>query len=351
MQKKGFIFIIIVIVAIFLGIGYFVNSMNNQFSGPPALTVSEEIGDLGKIMPDKVQTHIFTLKNEGGEALVIEKVQATCGCTATVLSEEEIAPGKTTPLEVTFNPKGYEGVVSKPFYIYSNDPETPKKRIAIKADIEHIASPEIQISTNLWNLGLLTKGNSNKLALIISNQGDLNLDIESIDIPEHIHYDPELLIFPKQLAPEEEVEISFTYDSSEQETGVVREYVRLVTNDPNRKNVTLRIEGYIKEKEHIVSIRPLEHIVTNENAEQDGYEAKFLLKNNSEELLQIVSVQSSVDYLKPMSQNMNLAPGEEREIIIQINQEQFADLDINKELQQYIYLNITLPVRFTPELQ
>jgi len=351
MQKKGFISIVILIMVIFFAIGYLVKNMNSQFSGPPSLTVSEEIGDLGKIKPDEEQTHIFTLKNEGGETLIIERVQAPCGCTATMLSEERIPPGKTVQLEVTFNPRGYDGEVTQSVYIYSNDPENQRKRIAIKADVEHIPSPEIELSSQIWDLSLVSRGDSSNFTLKIANQGDLNLDIESIDIPEHIHYDQELLIFPKQLAPEEEVEISFTYDSSEHKIGVVREYVRLVTNDPDQKNVTLRIEGYIKEKEQIVSIRPLEHIVTNENAEQDGYRAKFLLRNNSKELLQLVSVQSSVDYLKPMSQNMNLAPGEEREIIIQIDEEKIADLNINEEFQEYVYLNIALPVRFNPELQ
>jgi len=351
MQKKKFIFIVIIILAVFIGVGYFLSNVSGQYSGPPVLTVSEELGDLGKIKPDAKQSHVFTLKNEGGETLVIERIQAACGCTATVLSEEEILPGKTTQLEVTFNPRGYEGKVSKSIYIYSNDPEVERKRIAITADVEHVAAPEVQLSTNLWELGLLSRGDSVEIAITVSNQGDLGMEIESIDVPEHIHYEPQTVEFPKPLAPEEEMEFNLTYNSTEHEIGLVREYIRLVTTDPRRKNVTLRIEGYITEKENVVSIYPIESIPITGDSEKETHEAKYVLKNNSEKTLQLVSVESSVDYLEPISQEMILSPGEEREIVIRINPENIADLYIGEKIQEYIYLNIALPVSISPEPQ
>ncbi len=351
MQKKGFLLIVLLIIAAFLAIGYFVKNMTNQFSGPPSLAVSEEIGDLGKIKPDEEKTHVFTLENKGGETLMIERVQATCGCTATMLSEEQILPGKTGQLEVTFNPRGYEGLVTKSIYIYSNDPEKERVKITIQADVEHVPSPEIHLSEQLWDLSLLTRGDSSHFTLEIVNQGDLSLDIESIDVPDHIQYNKETLIFPRKLAPEEKMEIPFTYDSSEQETGLVREHIRLVTNDPNHKNITLRIEGYIGEKEQVVSIRPVPEMMITENPQQGAHEAKFLLKNNSGEILQIVSVQSSVAYLRPISEPMSLSPGEEREMIIQIDEEKINELNLNEEVQEYIHLNIALPVRINPEHQ
>lgn len=352
MQKKIFLFIVLIIVIIFLGVGFFLGNVSNKFSGPPILVISEEVGDLGTIKPDQEQTYIFNLKNEGGETLVIERLQATCGCTATVLSEEEIFSGKTTELEVTFNPRGYEGEVSKAIYIYTNDPENPRKKISIKANVERIPSPEIKLSTSQWDIGLLYQGDPAQLALQLSNQGDLELTIESIEVPEYIHYNQELLSFPKKLIPLEQIEIIFNYDSSKHEIGLVKEYIRLVTNDPKRKTVTLRVEGYISEKENAISIYPLPKILINEDFDQDQYEAKFLLKNHSESALQLVSVQSSVDYLKIISTNeMVLSPGEEQEITIQIDQEKVADLYINEKLQEYIYLNIALPISISPKVE
>ncbi len=343
MQKKWFLLITVLIIVIFVGIGVLLSNVSHQYSGPPVLTVSEEVGDLGKIGPDEKQTYLFTLKNEGGEKLLIERVQAPCGCTATLLSEEEILPGKTGQLEVTFNPRGYEGMVTQSVYIYSNDPENQRKKIAIKADVEHVPAPEIQLSTYRWELGLLAKGESATRNIAISNQGDLGLDIESIEAPEHIYYDREMFELPKVLAPQENIEIEFTYDSSEQETGVVREYIRLVTSDPKRKNVTLRIEGYIKEKENLISIKSLQDVTLTED-DESRYEVRILLKNNSEDILRLVSVQSSVDYLEPVSREMTLSAGEEQEVVIRIDREKMIGPNIEEQIQDYIYLNIALPV-------
>ena len=241
--------------------------------------------------------------------------------------------------------------MSKAIYIYSNDPEKERIKIDIRADVEHVPSPEIHLSAQVWDLSLLPRGETSDFTLEIANQGDMNLDIESINVPEHIQYDKEALAFPYPLAPEEKMEVSFTYDSSEQEIGLVREYIRMATNDPKRKNVTLRIEGYIREKEQVVSIRPVQDIVITENPPSGAYEAKFLVKNDSDEILQIVSLQSSVEYLKPISEPLRLSPGEEREIIIQVDGEKMVSRNVDEELENYIYLNIALPVPLDIDFQ
>lgn len=352
MMKKSFLFIVFLIIIIFIGAGFLLSNVSHQFSGPPVLVLSEEIGDLGTIKPDQKQDHIFTLKNEGGETLVIERVQATCGCTATVLSEQEIPSGKTADLLVTFNPRGYEGEVSKSIYIDTNDPENPRKKVSIKAVVEHIPSSEINLSVNLWDIGLLLQGDSTQLTLMISNQGDLDLSIEGIEIPDHIQYNKELLSIPKRLIPQEQLEVVFNYDSRNHEVGLVREYIRLVTNDPKRKTVTLRIDGYIRARENAISIDASPKILIDKDFNQSQYETKLLLKNCSESTLQLVSVQPSVDYLKIISNhNIILSPGESQEITLQIDQEKIADLYINERLQEYIYLNIALPVSIGPEIE
>lgn len=352
MQKKIFLFIVVFIIAVFIAVGYFFSNISEQYSSPPVLVVSEEIGDLGQIKPDEKQKHVFTLKNEGGETLVIERIQAACGCTATVLSEEEILPGKTTQLEVTFNPRGYEGEVSKSIYIYSNDPEMQRKRIGIRAEVEHIPAPEIRVSTNQWSLDLLSRGDLPELSLQIVNDGDLNAEIEGIDVPEHIKYEPEGIELPKTLEPEEELNLKFIYDSTEHEIGLVREYIRLLTSDPRRKNITVRVEGYIKEEDNFISISHLDSdTLVTEDIETELYNDRFIVKNNCKESIQLVSIESSVDYLEPLNrETVLLAPGEEHEIIFKIDKENIADLYIDEKIEEYIYFNLALPVSIGPDI-
>lgn len=345
MQKKAFLFIVIIIVAAFIGAGYFFSNISAQYSGPPVLKVSEEVGELGKIKPDEVQVHVFTLKNEGGETLVIENVTAPCGCTATLLSSEEILPGGTAQLEVSFNPRGYKGEVSQSVYIYSNDPQTEKKMIKITADVEHVPEPEIRVSSNQWSLGLLSRGDLSDFSLKIINQGDLSAEIIGIEVPENITYESEEVEFPELLEPKDEMNLRFNFNSTEQEAGLFREYIRLITSDPRRKYVTIIVEGYITEGNNSVLISHLENTILEGNDETKFYEARFIVKNNSNEPVQIVSVESSVDYLEPVNnEKILLLPGKEQELVVKISKDNITDLYIGEKLQEYIYLNIALPV-------
>ncbi len=349
MPKKRFTIIVLAILSIFLVLGLLVNKISSRYFGPPVLTVSEEIGDLGNINPDKPQSHIFTLKNEGGELLIIERVQAPCSCTATVLEEEKLSPGKTTRLEVTFNPRGYEGEVTQSVYIYSNDPENSRKRIAIKANIEHSPSPKIALSTSRWNLGLLSNGDNSAFQVTLSNNGDLVLEIENIVLPNEVHYSQETPEFPIQLAPDEARELSFIYDSSNQEIGVVTEYIRMVTNDPNKKNITLRIEGYIKEKEDTISILPLDKFILTGELRNQTYQAKLLIKNNSDKEWKQISLIPSQDYITLDYEVINLSPREEKEIVVTIKQKDFDDIDIKEEVQECIFIKIPIPVNIVTD--
>ena len=241
-MKKYKIVLIFVILIAFVGIGFFLYNINSH----PIIVFSEEFVDLGKIIPDEKQIHIFDVKNKGRKNLIIESVSSPCTCTATVLSKKEIPPGENVQLEVTFNPKGYEGEITESIYIYSNDPKNERAIIAFRADVEHVPSPEIYLSNQQWDLGKVSKGDTVSLNLIISNQGDLDLNLVSIDIPEQIYYDQSRFTFPKKLTPGEELEVNFTFDSSKQETGMVRKYIIFVSNDPVNRITYLIVTGIIK---------------------------------------------------------------------------------------------------------
>lgn len=343
MVKSRFVVIVTIILIIFLGIGFLISRITNPYSGPPALTISEEVGDLGLIKVDQPQAHIFTLKNEGGETLIIERVQASCGCTATVLSDKKLSPGKTTKLEVSFNPKGYQGEVSHSVYIYSNDPKNPRMRVVIKATVEEIPAPRIHLSKSQWDLGLLSLGDSSFFSIIITNKGQLELEIEDIILPEQVNYQQGELVFPVRLAPEEELEAKFVYDSKEGDLGIVRDYIRIANNDPNRRNITIRVEGYIWEKEETITIRPLqEFVITGE--EYEISDAKILIRNNTGNTLKGITIDSSQEFITPLTKEFSLSPGEAKEIVFRIEQQNLTERDLDEIIREYIYFRIPVPL-------
>ena len=74
----------------------------------------ETIFDFGNIKEDggKV-THEFTFTNVGKSPLTITSARAECGCTKPEFPKEEIAPGETGIIKVTYNPLGRPGGFTK----------------------------------------------------------------------------------------------------------------------------------------------------------------------------------------------------------------------------------------------
>ncbi|OHX66271.1 DUF1573 domain-containing protein [Flammeovirga pacifica] len=84
---------------------------------------------------DKASTK-FTITNDGKSTLLIRKVKASCGCTATKPNKTELAPGESTTLDVTFTAGNYNRSVTKSITVITNDPDHPENTLQISADVK-----------------------------------------------------------------------------------------------------------------------------------------------------------------------------------------------------------------------
>ena len=81
-------------------------------------------------------THEFSFRNSGDQNLVIRKVSSSCGCTAAVPSNREVAPGKTSTIRVTFSSGSMRDKVTKQVYVESNDPSQPRSKLTITGTVK-----------------------------------------------------------------------------------------------------------------------------------------------------------------------------------------------------------------------
>jgi len=343
--RKNIIFVALIAVIIILVFIMVSNNLQNKSLPPPQLTISEEEWDFGKIQPTEKPTHIFSIRNNGGEELIIGRVRASCGCTATVLESKNIIPGESTELKVTFNPKGYEGKVKKAIYIDSNDPEVPKTKITIMAEVEHMPSPKVEFSSDYWDLGLISQGDIPTFVLGISNTGDDTLIIDKINISEYIKYN---VTTPLTIPPEKKGEIIFTYDSHQHNLGIVREAIRMSCNDPTNKTFSLRIEGYLKEKSSpTVSVSPISSDFRLINDSNEDVIEKFTIENSGEKSVKIISIKTSADYLAPLRSELAINSKEKKDFQIVLLKEKAIEEIGDEEAVEYIYLTIVLPVKIS----
>lgn len=83
------------------------------------LQLKQATFDFGKIPQGRPVTHNFEVINKGTSPIIIESVEASCGCTTPEWSQEPIAPGAGTFIKVGFN-AATEGPFNKAITITYN---------------------------------------------------------------------------------------------------------------------------------------------------------------------------------------------------------------------------------------
>lgn len=77
--------------------------------------------NFGRIPSDRQVESQFTLRNIGTDTLVVDSLIAPCGCTLPRMQTYRIAPGESATLDVQFDPRGLQGIVSRKILVYTNE--------------------------------------------------------------------------------------------------------------------------------------------------------------------------------------------------------------------------------------
>jgi hypothetical protein len=105
-------------------------------------TAKDNTIDFGQISRESDSgIRIFEFKNTGNQPLIINNVQATCGCTVPSKPTEPILPGQTGQIEVKYNMN--MGVFSKSVIVDCNAINITEGKVAIKIKGEVIAKKEV----------------------------------------------------------------------------------------------------------------------------------------------------------------------------------------------------------------
>lgn len=130
MKKIGFI-----LFALVLSTNFMLAQATGVNKNAPKAEFVKEVHDFGKVEESAgTVTTEFKFKNTGKAPLIIQRVQASCGCTTPEYTNEPILPGKTGTIKVTYSTVGRPGVFNKDVTIFTNVPDAIYK-VHIKGEV------------------------------------------------------------------------------------------------------------------------------------------------------------------------------------------------------------------------
>ena len=202
----------------------------------PILVFSETEHDFGEVKQKQSVKHIFKFKNKGDALLVIDKVKATCGCTGTLLSKDEIQPGEEGEIKVTFNTGMSSGKKNKQIYVHSNDPSQPAAKLQIMANI--IVPLEMRPRSVRWNAD---KDRPSTRTVELRYQPDLNIKILKVESSSPAF---KVTVRPKNEGETPAYEIEIQCDGN-LPVGNLSEMITITTDNPDYRTQTVAIRGRI----------------------------------------------------------------------------------------------------------
>lgn len=173
-------------------------------------TFKEELG---------VQTVSFNFKNDGTVPLILNTVQASCGCTTPEWTRQPIAPGAKGTIKVSYDPRNRPGTFNKTIRVNSNAENadvvltilgdvSPRAR-TIEEDFPTEVGP-IRSKTNHIAFSEIKENQVKKDSTEVINNSDKPVQLSFKTPPPHLS----AVIKPSKLAPKQKGYIVVTFDAS-----------------------------------------------------------------------------------------------------------------------------------------
>lgn len=244
----------------------------------PRAVVDEPIFDAGQVDKGAEVNHDFRIRNTGDQPLRIEEVRPACGCTVADY-DETIAPGASGKIHAVLDTVDQSGAISKGLTVITNDPENPRLMLTIKAEV----TPLVYLRPGFARFVQTEGSGVGQVEQIIFTRSFDDLEVVEVESPY-----PFIMTEAREATEEERLEeatgrqwvVTVKLDYDQAPVGSLADYVRIHTNHPKQKTVSVPVSGFV---------RPM-YVLTPEEADfgevevkEDGTWAAMILKNYASE--------------------------------------------------------------------
>ncbi|MDD4970256.1 MAG: DUF1573 domain-containing protein [Paludibacter sp.] len=313
------------------------------------ISFEEKSHDFGKVNEEDGKiTHVFNFVNRGISPLVVNRVQASCGCTTPTWSKEPIEPGKKGTVTVIYNPSGRPGAFTKTITVYSNASDeqmtlTIHGEVIPKANSENPAYPvamgALHLKSKVIQMNNVDKGKTQTRVLEVKNTTNASLKVEVENLPAYLS----VIANPETLKPNEEGKLTFTFNSKNcTQWGPSYDDVYVILNGQKKYSeeykltiVSNVVEDFSKltldqkRKAPILEIpvRTLNLGTLREGTKRVG---KFRVNNKGQNTLEIRRIINNNKELTLRTGKLSVSGGKSSNIVVSLNSKNLSEGDYKK---------------------
>lgn len=195
---------------------------------------------------DAPRTFVYSFCNAGKEPLVIKRLVSSCSCAAAVAVKQELEPGESSEIRVTYNPKGHPGRFERKIFVYTEGEDDPAAILRLSVDVSNGTDMSREWPVQMGPVRLrrqeviFAEGvkAAEKMRFINLSGKPLTLSCEEAFLPECLSFRTE----PVTVADGEEGQMVISYDpsaSGAQET--MKVILKGLGLPPSKATITVKV--------------------------------------------------------------------------------------------------------------
>jgi hypothetical protein len=314
------------------------------------ITFNEKEYNFGKVNEEDGKiTHVFDFRNVGNSPLVINRVQASCGCTTPTWTKEPIEPGGKGSITVTYNPAGRPGTFTKTITVYSN--ATEEQVLIIKGEVNPKQSSVnagypvnmdgLLAKNKVVQFNNLAKGTIQTRTLEILNSTKTPIKPTFESLPTYLT----ATVQPETLKPNEEGKITISFNSKNYaQWGPVSDDMYVILNGQKKYSDEYKISVYgnviedfskmTLDQRRKAPIMEIPAKSANVGTLKAGAKrlVKFKVNNVGQNSLEIRRIINNNKELTARQTKISVASGKSAEIMMELNTKNLAEGDYKKTI-------------------
>ena len=272
----------------------------------------------------------FKFTNSGKIPLIIQAVEASCGCTTPQWSKEPILPGKTGFIKVSYNPDRRPGVFTKSITVNANVQKSPYvltitgevvPKTLRSEDLYPVDFGSIRLRSGELSFVKIKDNEIKTDTLHFYNPGTLAVSVNFKIVPPYIS----IKTIPSVIQPKSKGFFLITFDANKKPSfGYVMNRIYLSFNGDQKYNNAIKVSAIIEEDFSKLSAQDLANAPIIEYNSRtfdfgeipEGKKAEYTFKisNKGKKALIIRNVTSSCDCTTGQPTSNTIEPGSETQM-------------------------------------